>query len=189
MAKPEVLIDVNPIVVTPSVYRVVIKGNDSILFNRMPLMDKPKSESKNASKQDPTAQEWETWREKLYVDHKGLCFIPGEGQKTYTDVIASSVIVEALSLGIGKDDPSILPDGRMCNGNPSKGKKSGAKVFKIRPLLRPWGGEFRMHVFDNRLSPAILKAVLTYAGSFKGLCDWRPKFGRFELVSLTKEEF
>ena len=148
-----------------------------------------------------------TWREKTYFDDDGMlyvpgenihqCFkdgcqywgqkIPGEGNKTYTDVVGSAVICENMMLGCHKDDDCVIPFGKAVNGNPSKGKKSGCKVYKIRPLLRPWGGSFRMHVFDGRLTVPILKTIITYAGAFRGLCDWRPVYGRFEMVDIKEE--
>lgn len=206
-ATDENVIDVTPsIVITPSRYSITIRGLETLMFNRMPMLDKPKSESKAAAKVDPTEREWATWREKLYWDNDGQVIIPGEniheclkdackywgqripgeGQKTYTDVIASGAVLEPIYLGVHKDSELILPDGRMCNGNPSKGKKSGAKVFKVRPILRPWGGTFKIHVFDARLNKSILSTIVSYAGMFRGIGEWRPKFGRFELVNIEK---
>jgi hypothetical protein len=112
--------------------------------------------------------------------------IPGEGKKKYTDVIASACIVEPMPLGLHQDDERIIPFGVMCSANPTVGK-GGGKVFKVRPLIRPWGGTFTIHVFDARLTPMVLKTIITFAGSFKGLCNWRPKFGRFKLVNITEK--
>lgn len=200
------IIDVPSMVVTsPSMYEVGIKGLDSILFNKMPDQSKPKTEGKTA-KQDPLEKEQATWREKAYYEDDGMVYlpgenihecmkeaakywgqkIPGEGNKTYTDVIAKAVICENMNLGIHRDSEQLIPFGKSVNGNPSKGKKSGSKVYKIRPLVRPWGGTFRLHVFDARLSTDVLRVILTYAGTFIGLCDWRPSFGRFELVGIKK---
>lgn len=200
-------IDVMNLTITsPSVYEVSIAGLDGILFNKMPDLSQPKTKKADQAKKDPTEMEQLLWREKLYFNDNGETYIPGEnihecmkeaakywgqripgeGQKTYTDVITKAVICENMWLGIKKDDPKFIPFGKNVNGNPSKGKKSGAKVYKIRPLLRPWGGTFKMHVFDGRLTEDVLKVVLSYAGTFIGLCDWRPNFGRFELVSLKE---
>jgi hypothetical protein len=43
-----------------------------------------------------------------------------------------------------------------------------------------------MHVFDARLTPDILNTIIAYAGTFRGLCDWRPIFGRFEVTAIKK---
>jgi hypothetical protein len=202
--KTDVIECVNLTITSPVVYEVTIRGMDSILFNKMPDQSKPKTEKKNQEKIDPVENERQTWREKAYFEDDGMLYIPGEnihqcmkdgsqywgqkipgeGNKTYTDVITSAVICENMQLGIHKDGDEVIPFGKSVNGNPSKGKKSGCKVYKIRPLLRPWGGTFKMHVFDARLTPGILKTILSYAGTFRGLGDWRPVYGRFELENL-----
>ena len=197
---------VNLTVTNPERYRVTIRGMDGIIFNKMPDQSIPKTETKNQEKEDPIVRERRMWRDKAYFGADGMMYIPGEnihecmkegskywgqkipgeGNKTYTDIIGSAVIAENLMLGVNKDAAEVISFGKSVNGNPSKGKKSGSKVYKIRPLLRPWGGSFVIHVFDARLSESILITILSYAGAFRGLCDWRPTYGRFELVGIEK---
>jgi len=207
MANKKNVIEIENLTITkPRIYLVTIQGMDSLLFNKMPDLGKPKTEDADQSKIDRTELERLTWREKSYYDESGMVYMPGEniheclkegsqywgqkiqgeGNKTYTDVVKSAVICESMNFGIHKDSEEIIPFGKMVNGNPSKGKKSGSKVYKIRPLLRPWGGEFKMHVFDARLLPAILKTIISYAGAFRGLGDWRPIYGRFELTDIRE---
>ncbi|MFA5252029.1 MAG: hypothetical protein WC454_05545 [Phycisphaerae bacterium] len=207
MAKKTEIIDIPNLVITsPALYEIEVKGLDSILLNKMPDLSMPKTESKAQAKIDPVERERQTWREKAYYDEDGMVYmpgeniheclksaskywgqkIPGEGNKTYTDVVDKAVICENMPFGIHKDSDGLIPFGKAVNGNPSKGKKSGAKVYKIRPLIRPWGGTFRIHVFDARLSEDVLKVILSYAGVFIGWGDWRPVFGRFDLVNLRK---
>jgi hypothetical protein len=208
--KDDVLtIDIPNFTITaPALYLVEIKGLNSLLMNKMPDLSVPKTKKSSQVKIDPTENEQNTWREKAYCDETGdvhipgenihECMkeaakywgqrIPGEGQKTYTDVVTKAIVCENLSLGINKDSNKLIPLGKAVNGNPSKGKRSGAKVYKIRPLVHSWGGTFRMHVFDGRMSIEVLRVILTYAGTFIGLCDWRPTYGRFELVNIKEVE-
>ena len=200
-------IDIENLTVTkPARYLVTIRGMDAVIFNKMADQSTPKTEEKKQEKEDPLDKERRLWREKTYYAADGMLYIPGEnlheclkqgsqywgqkipgeGNKTYTDVIASAVIAENMPLGVHKDSDELMAFGKSVNGNPSKGKKSGAKVYRIRPLLRPWGGSFVLHVFDSRLSLAVLRTVVSYAGAFRGLCDWRPTYGRFELVDIEK---
>jgi hypothetical protein len=203
--KKSEVIDLKPLVITqPALYEVSIQGLDSILFNRM--LSKDETANGTDAKEGYEEREWRIWKKKAYVDDNGILYIPGEnihecmkegakywgqkipgeGNKTYTDLIASAVICESISLGVHIDSDEVIPYDKMVNGNPSKGKKSGAKVLKVRPLLRPWGGAYKMHVFDARLTPDVLKVIIAYAGTFRGLCDWRPQFGRFELTNIKK---
>jgi hypothetical protein len=197
---------INLTITSPKRYQVTLRGSGGILFNKMPDLSETKTEKKNQEKVDKTELERLTWREKLYFESgkrvyipgenihqcfKDACSywgqkIPGEGNKTFTDVVLKSVVVENMDLGIDKDSEKIVPFGKNVNGNPSKGKKSGCKVYKIRPLLMPWEGLLVMHVFDARLSMPVLRTIISYAGTFIGLGDWRPTYGRFELVEIKE---
>lgn len=207
MAKKEIINAVNLTITTPRQYLVTIKGVAPLLMNKLPDLSTPKGKRSNQAKEDPAEVEERTWREKLHFDSEGQVYIPGEnshenlkgaasywnqkipgeGNKTYTDVFARGVICENLYLGLHKDDQkNILPFGKMVNGTPSKGKKSGCKVYKIRPQIPVWGGTFKIHVFDARLYSEIIRVVMTYGGIYIGHCDWRPVYGRFDLVSLEE---
>jgi hypothetical protein len=107
--------------------------------------------------------------------------IPGEGKKKYTDLISSAIIAEDADLcGATKDD--LIAYTKIVNGTPNSAKPS--RVTRIRPLLRPWKAKAILNVFDARLTLPVLKTVLIYSGTYKGLCDWRPNFGRFTLKSI-----
>jgi hypothetical protein len=192
------------IISKPQTFTATIRGFGGILMNKMPDLSQTKSESKNQTREDPLEKERRAWREKLYFDGANQVFVPGEnihecmaegakywgervkGSKTYTDLIKSAIVPDNLYLGLDKDDPLIIPFGKAVNGNPSKGKKSGCKVYKIRPLINPWQGSFNFSCFDQRLTLNTLKVILTFAGTFKGLCDWRPVYGRFELIDIKE---
>jgi hypothetical protein len=203
----EILLDSRLVTITsPQIYQVTIKGEGAILFNKAPDLSIPKSKTEKREKRDPIENEHATWREKAYFESDGMLFIPGEnihqalkegaqywgakipgeGNKTYTDLIHSAVIASSLSLGVHKDSEHLIPFGKSVNGNPSKGKKSGSKVYKIRPLLWGWGGTFELYVYDARLTPSVLQTIIMYAGAFRGLCDWRPTYGRFTLTAMNK---
>lgn len=212
--KKDVVIDViKPTVVKPQSYVVSLESNGSILFDKMPDLSMSRGEKKDQSKSDPIQSERDNWREKLYFDremnvmipgeniHEALkeaarywkARVPGEGKSTYTDIVSKAVIVESMYLfsqkrQIKKADESILPFGKMCNGNPSKGKKSGAKVYKIRPLVSDWQGDAKVHVLDGRVTIDILSVLFTYAGVYIKLCSWREKFGAFTIKGISPVE-
>jgi hypothetical protein len=201
------IIEVPSLTITkPKMYQITIKGMDAIIFNKIPDLSISKTEKKQQTKEDPIEVERRTWREKAYFEDDGMLYIPGEniheclkgaakywgakipgeGNKTYSDVVAKAIICENMSLNIHKDDELVIPFGKAVNGNPSKGPKSGCKVYKIRPMIRPWSGSFKMYVFDGRLTPSVLEVISAYAGAFIGLCDWRPVYGRFEVENIKE---
>jgi hypothetical protein len=196
-----------PVVARAKKYLVTISGGEQgMLQNKLPDLNISKAEKKQQAKSDPAEIERLEWRKKIHVGLNGNACIPGEniheslkegagywgqkiageGNRTYAKVVAASVICESLDLGMSPNDERIIPFGKACNGNPSKGKKSGCRVYKIRPMFRPWGGTFIMHVFDQRLTPAVLRNVLEFAGTFVGIGDWRPVFGRYDIVSVEE---
>ena len=189
-------------------YAITVSGEAPLIFNRMPMLNVPKSRAKNQAKIDPVENEWQTWKEKLHFREDLGVYIPadnwreslkgaakywgmrrpGEGMKTYTELITVAVVCEELALGImSKEDPRIIPYETMVNGNPTSGK-GGGKVFKIRPMVMPpWGGTFRIHVYDGRLHQEVLLTILQFAGML-GHCDRRPHFGRFKVVGMEEVE-
>jgi hypothetical protein len=54
-------------------------------------------------------------------------------------------------------------------------------VMRTRPIFRDWACTFTVNFEDGLLNPAEITNFLVYAGRNVGLCDWRPKFGRFEI--------
>jgi len=207
VAKNEAIV-IGKTVTQPISYRFTLEGIGGLLFCPMPPPPEKAGSKKAQQKVDLQELEFSQWRERIYFDSSIGVFIPGEniheclkegakywgkripgeGQKTYTDLISSAVIVENMPLGNGgpmlSGDPSLIPFGKWCNATPSKGKKSGAKVYKIRAMLPEWYGAAILHVLDSRITRDVLETVFTYSGTFRGLCDWRPKFGRFRLVSI-----
>lgn len=202
--KKEVIEGVDLTITSPALYNVTIKGMDAILFNKMPDLSIPKAKKAKQTQEDHLEWEKAHWKEKAYFDQDGKLFIPGEnihecmkggsaywgqkipgqGNKTFTDVVASACIVEDMPLDATEKD--LIAYGKAVNGTPTK--RTPSKVYKIRPLLRPWSGTFKLHVFDGRLDTAILRTIISYAGLYRGLCDWRPTFGRFELVSIEEAD-
>lgn len=60
---------------------------------------------------------------------------------------------------------------------------SRAKVFRTRPMFRDWELKFAVAFDDERLNREQVIQAVKYAGRYKGLADYRPRFGRFELVN------
>jgi len=195
------------VVAVHKAYKITLEGTAGLIMNKMPDLSLSKAEKKNQARVDLVECERLHWREKAYTEN-GMVVIPGEnihecmkeaakywggridgeGKRTYTDLIASAVICDSVQTGINENDErELIPFGKAVNGNPSKGKKSGCKVYRIRPLLPiGWRGTFVMHVFDSRITNHVLNTIFEFGGTFKGLCDWRPTYGRFSVVSMEE---
>lgn len=62
-------------------------------------------------------------------------------------------------------------------------KVSTSKVMRTRPMFPTgWSISFVVEYDENIVNESGLKKAMIDAGALVGLCDWRPRFGRF-LVS------
>ena len=65
-----------------------------------------------------------------------------------------------------------------------RGVKVGqARVMRTRAIFRNWKLAFTVHYNAELVNPEQIHLALDDAGSQVGLCDYRPKFGRFEVVA------
>jgi len=64
-------------------------------------------------------------------------------------------------------------------------KVGTAKHIRVRPRFNTWEVSGTISVFDSMIKKKILEQIFYMAGTYCGLCDWRPKsktpgqFGRF----------
>lgn len=57
-------------------------------------------------------------------------------------------------------------------------------VMRTRPIFRAWSCTFVASIETEQIDPDTLRAALTDAGGRKGLGDWTPRYGRFEVLSI-----
>lgn len=64
-------------------------------------------------------------------------------------------------------------------------KVATARVLRCRPCFPlPWAADFSLTIISSAIDPADIYEGLVYAGQFVGIGDWRPKFGRFNVVKF-----
>jgi len=70
-----------------------------------------------------------------------------------------------------------------------RAKIGQAKHVRVRPRFDNWSCAGTLTVFDDMITTDVLKNILTFAGTYTGLCDWRPgspkspgPFGKFSAV-------
>ena len=71
-------------------------------------------------------------------------------------------------------------DKRVVSGN---GKPGGPKILRTRGIVKDWSLTFTA-VYDDSVVDKLDRHVET-AGRLKGLCDYRPRYGRFEVVEAA----
>ncbi|MDE1821192.1 MAG: hypothetical protein KGJ23_07845 [Euryarchaeota archaeon] len=181
-------------------YRVAIRGTRPLLQHRYPV--KLGGEPKKSKTVVPTPQveaEQSLFRdEKVGIyepsDHvEGLLvaaskdhLVEGRGKKTYKGFVRSGLRVE----------PDMIP---LLNGEGKPAKTydidvrravvMGRGITRARPKFSEWRLEFTIQNLDpaNMSAPQV-REFLENGGFSKGLGDYRPKFGTFEVESFEVEK-
>lgn len=60
-----------------------------------------------------------------------------------------------------------------------------AKILRTRPRFDKWNIEFHLRYDDTKIDLDTIANAMEYAGQYVGLCDSRPKYGKF--VAMIEE--
>ncbi len=186
---------------------VTIKG-ESDYGHRRPISETMAAETKDPKVKNERADEKEKriWKLGIHTNENGNVIIPafsimncikaaaqrigmkipGKGQKTYSKVFGSGVLVlDAIVLPYRLED--IKPWARFV---PSDGKPGGGtRVEKYYMKLTEWGGTFEVNILDDMITEEVFREHMDYAGKFIGLGIWRPErggiMGRFSVKKIA----
>ena len=61
-----------------------------------------------------------------------------------------------------------------------------SRVIRTRPRFNAWSALVEIHFDDKLLNPGEILDIMKIAGEQVGLCDWRPKFGRFTVQEIKE---
>ena len=61
-------------------------------------------------------------------------------------------------------------------------KVGQARIMRTRPIFRQWACEFTVMYDPSLLNEGEIWDMVRLAGEVVGLCDWRPRFGRFSVA-------
>lgn len=127
----------------------------------------------------------------LYYEEKIGCYVPStwieaclreaakdfkQGKKTYKNTILASVFCDQEKIPLNKktfDEIDIRPVVIQRN-----------RIVKGRPKFNTWKLEFILNYDELRIKKDILKQIFIEACATKGIGDYRPKFGRFEVIKF-----
>jgi len=170
-------------------FKVKIRGVAPLLQHRFPETEEDKPQRRKVGvldwskeveealykKSDGTVYEPSTHIEGAMIKAASNFQIPGRGKKTYKDLFKSAVFVEPLEIPLEPQKytvdrrPVVMPGGR---------------IVRSRPKFENWGLTFDVIVTEEELRAETVKNILIYAGNYIGIGDFRPKFGRFEVVEF-----
>lgn len=142
---------------------------------------------------------------------EGGAMVTLEGKKTFKSLTQSGLLVNEIGWPLRVASNAVV---EMSAINPLRGvedfdehvevaKSLGFELFvkrakigtskhvRVRPRFDVWSAAGTVTVFDKKITSAVLEQILTYAGQYKGLCDWRPSSktpGSFGTFTATIKE-
>lgn len=145
--------------------------------------------NKRTPDQDQRLRDLE-WEGGLYLNEKKQPIIPG-------DVIEALIVEGAKKFAKGREFKS----GTMCPDDPIiefsgpksleklkadknfwdyRGVKIGmSRIFRTRPIFVDWGLTFTVQYIPDVVSEEQIRRAIDVCGRLIGLCEIRPKYGRF----------
>jgi len=167
---------------------VKIKGAAPLLMNRFAM---EKNEQEGAKRRDQQFDPKEDAEKALYRNSHG-CYAPsawleaslretaknfkGKGRASLKATVLATVFVEPDEILLNKDTYDEIDQ------RPAVIQR--ARIVKSRPKFNSWELEFVIQFDEKIINKGVLKQLLEEAGKTKGIGDYRPKFGRFEIVKF-----
>lgn len=130
----------------------------------------------------------------LYMDDKGNYIITPEcWEATLVNAAKKSKLGGQAVLGITVPEPSILevdgptdPEKRLLDPAFVDARMvviSKKRVLRTRPFFPRWATTLTVLFDTNHLNESDIVQFVVDGGRMIGLLDWRPKYGRYEVVS------
>lgn len=170
--------------------KVKVRGVCAMLQHRRSIEDEKNKVKKTSGEKDYSKE----WKKAVYKDSRG-CYIPadhiqaalvksgvdfkvtGKRGKTFKNLINAALVVTPDKLYLGKKKPDFI-DEHFVN-------VSRNQILRSRPgFNQGWQTEFTLLLLDEQLPKGVVKEILVNAGKFVGIGDWRPRYGRFEVMSF-----
>lgn len=166
---------------------VKVKGISPLLLHRYATEQKTSSRAQKVYIPEEQAEK------ACYRNEKNQIYIPSthfkgamiksavdfvyKGKKTYKEYIKSGII-------ISENEIILNPQEYIVNNTPVVVGRS--RIIRSRPEFKNWNCKFTIEITDESLDSNIIKDILVEAGKYKGVGDFRPEYGRFEVTEFKK---
>lgn len=167
-------------------------------LNRYSKMLKPITSKRSKTDADLAEIARIEWYASLYLNESKCICIP-------SDVFEATLINAAKKLRLGnqakaglfvvdhlslKFDGSDLPIDELWERDQNRLTKAvrvgSAKVMRTRFWLEDWEASAKVAFDPGLLNPQQVNQIVQVAGEAIGLCDWRPRFGRFQAKLIAQ---
>lgn len=154
------------------------------------------SKKRNKTEDDLLEMSRREWFGGLYYDTKNGVHVPerclermlrdaASKTKMGRAVVSACIVVDPAKLdykGPKAPDDLWAAGDYVLRASVGVGKQ---RVIRSRPIFREWGLTFTVNYDETVLQEADLDGFADTAGRLVGLCDWRPKFGRFTVEAVA----
>lgn len=190
-----------------SSYEVVATGLAPMLMaaNNEFIVKKSRAQKGGKTDEELSLEYLNEWRKRTYFNAAVGVYIPAENiEAMLTEAARKFKLGKEFTAGVivngdGEMSPVMVPNGnglkpiktldeiekngwidrRNVNGNPNAKKKVMVGRSRTR-IPAGWQLTFTAFVDIDGFSRETFEKILEHAGARIGLCDWRPKYGRFE---------
>ena len=165
-------------------------------FAEMTKQMKTYSSKKTKTEEDHLALMRLDWYARLYVNQDGKVQIPAEcfeaclvdgAKKTRKGKDAAVGItcdeVSPLRYNGPADIDKLFADTRFVSV--MRVRVDRKAVMRCRPIFHEWACDVRLLVNDEVLNMAHVEAIAATAGRLVGICDFRPRYGRFNVEFVS----
>ena len=118
---------------------------------------------------------------KVASDYK----VPGKARKTFQSYIFAGISIQPLQIPLLGGENGEAPTYEIDLQPAVIGR---ARIMRSRPRFDQWALEFQLEILDPIIPPEVARQLLSDAGRFAGLGDYRPLFGLFELERFEAVE-
>jgi hypothetical protein len=134
------------------------------------------------------------WEAGLYLNKAGRVVWPGTNlermildaaKKIKMGTLVKSALMIPDDIVMDADYPKDLDKMFESCRIASKVKVGMASIIRTRPIFDNWSLTFKVLFNEELLNPRDLQQILDIAGAQIGLGDWRPRFGRFVVESVS----
>ena len=133
------------------------------------------------------------WHAALYVDKDGKLIIPSTLlEASIQDGAKKSKLGKAFKSAVFVNDDAVLDIGSKKKAvdlwgddqyRDVRGVRVGqARIMRTRPIFNQWACQFTVYYDDEQVNEADVVRAIEDAGTKSGVGDFRPRFGRFEIV-------
>lgn len=131
----------------------------------------------------------------ISIDGFGSPCVPGENlEKLLVEGATKKSLGRDFKSGVFSDGNFLLripgqPTTLELFNNPEYEFRHGARVaqstvMRTRPIFRTWSLRFVVNYLPSLVDRENIQEAIQTAGQIIGLCDWRPRYGRFTVQSI-----